>query len=384
MITQIERESRLAKLNEQMHQLGLRAALLIGDGSVALRDYGHYRYFVDNRVYYNRQILVAVADEHPTVCCGSPTHLMALRSRGFQDVKMVGDALIEGVIEILTQRGITSGQVGYCPQTMPAGWYRMLRAALPQLQLVDCGREIYQLRMEKTRQEQEIAQKCAAIADAGYAHCCQVIREGMTEGELVAELDYAMKKLGAEETFSLMTSGHFSADEKNELGWLHNAANSPRVLKRGDCVAMEITPRYEGYWSQMVRTICVGEPSADAEEMRAAVEGCIESVLPLLRPGVPVRAVAEAIEAYAKANGYRAMLPCGHICGVDLNEYRLDASLDVPMTEGMSVILHPTLLKEGMKTGLFWGQCYTVTPEGGKCLMASSRELITAQGGAEE
>lgn len=53
-----------------MKRLNLNSILVVGNGSVATNEYGFYRYFVDNRVYYHRQALVIVADETPTVCCG--------------------------------------------------------------------------------------------------------------------------------------------------------------------------------------------------------------------------------------------------------------------------------------------------------------------------
>ena len=72
MITCEERKNRLLKANNLMKRLNLNSILVVGNGSVATNEYGFYRYFVDNRVYYHRQALVIVADETPTVCCGMP------------------------------------------------------------------------------------------------------------------------------------------------------------------------------------------------------------------------------------------------------------------------------------------------------------------------
>lgn len=99
MITCEERKNRLLKANNLMKRLNLNSILVVGNGSVATNEYGFYRYFVDNRVYYHRQALVIVADETPTVCCGSLTHLKALNERGFWDVRMVGDRLAEGLVD---------------------------------------------------------------------------------------------------------------------------------------------------------------------------------------------------------------------------------------------------------------------------------------------
>lgn len=129
MITCEERKNRLLKANNLMKRLNLNSILVVGNGSVATNEYGFYRYFVDNRVYYHRQALVIVADETPTVCCGSLTHLKALNERGFWDVRMVGDRLAEGLVDILGSRGITNGRIGYCPETLPASWFDCIHSA---------------------------------------------------------------------------------------------------------------------------------------------------------------------------------------------------------------------------------------------------------------
>lgn len=132
MITCEERKNRLLKANNLMKRLNLNSILVVGNGSVATNEYGFYRYFVDNRVYYHRQALVIVADETPTVCCGSLTHLKALNERGFWDVRMVGDRLAEGLVDILGSRGITKGRIGYCPETLPASWFDCIHSAYPE------------------------------------------------------------------------------------------------------------------------------------------------------------------------------------------------------------------------------------------------------------
>lgn len=54
MITCEERKNRLLKANNLMKRLNLNSILVVGNGSVATNEYGFYRYFVDNRVYYHQ------------------------------------------------------------------------------------------------------------------------------------------------------------------------------------------------------------------------------------------------------------------------------------------------------------------------------------------
>lgn len=203
MITCEERKNRLLKANNLMKRLNLNSILVVGNGSVATNEYGFYRYFVDNRVYYHRQALVIVADETPTVCCGSLTHLKALNERGFWDVRMVGDRLAEGLVDILGSRGITNGRIGYCPETLPASWFDCIHSAYPELEWVDCTMDLYEIRKKRSSEECRLVEKCAELALSGYEALCAAVQNNVTESKLVSELDYAR---GFSKKFKMITS----------------------------------------------------------------------------------------------------------------------------------------------------------------------------------
>jgi len=259
---------------------------------------------------------------------------------------------------------------------LPYGYYLKLKNALPELELVDVVEEIFAIRATRSPEETALYRVCAKVADIGYKAVCDAARPGMAEHELSAELDYAMKKNGAEETFTLLSSGRFQF-ENNGLPMLHYSAAPSRILEQGDSVALEITPRVDGYWTQIVRTISIGEPSEDLKTMHKVVTGAIEEAAKLLRPGVKMSEVVACADEYVRKQGFIPTLPCGHICAVDLNEERVDLSSNVVLKEGMAVILHPTVLKEGLTSGIYWGETYLVTENGGECIMESSKELLS-------
>lgn len=373
MITCEERKNRLLKANNLMKRLNLNSILVVGNGSVATNEYGFYRYFVDNRVYYHRQALVMVADETPTVCCGSLTHLKALNERGFWDVRMVGDRLAEGLVDILGSRGITNGRIGYCPETLPASWFDCIHSAYPELEWVDCTMDLYEIRKKRSSEECRLVEKCAELALSGYEALCAAVQNNVTESKLVSELDYAMKKQGAEETFTILNCGFLN--DANGMGLLHSAANSQKAVKYGDCIAAAITPRYNGYWVQMLRTLCVGKENQTAVAMHEAVTGWISAAAKLLIPGNKVSTVAQKIEEEARAAGYTIGGIQGYICGVDLREQPISAENETKLTQDMTVILSPIILKDGNDCGFCWGDTYLVTVEGGRCLTEDGKSL---------
>ena len=375
MITHEEHRNRLLKANEIMKKMGLLSILIVGNGSVATSEYGFYRYFVDNRVYYHRQALVMAADKEPTVCCGSLTHLKTLNERGFRDVRMVGDRLAEGIVDILSDRNITKGRIGYCPETMPASWYDIIQEKYPELEWVDCTEELYEIRTERSAEESAIAEKCAVLALAGYEALCAAIQDGTTESKMVSELDYAMKRRGVEETFTILNCGRL--EDAGGMGLLHNAADSQVKIQKGDCIAVAITPRYEGYWVQMLRTVCVGRETPTAVTMQKASDEWMTNAAKLLQPGVKLGDIAKSMQADAMEENYTTGEIYGYICGVDLREQPITVDNEMLLTENMTVTLSPIVLKNGIDCGFCWGNTYIVTAEGGRCLTEDGNGLRT-------
>jgi len=250
-----------------------------------------------------------------------------------------------------------------------------LRAALPDVEFVDVSGELYPIRTVKSAEEVEVQRASARIAAAGYKAICDNVRPGMYESEVVALLERAMMRAGAEESFALITSGRFSIVD-NDLPALHNIAAFNRQIEHGDVVAVEITPRYCGYWSQIVRTVCVGELNKDADEIRGIVVGAIDAAKPLLRAGVRVCDVVSKMREFTEAAGYLFVMPCGHITGVDLAEEDLTEQNERQLEAGTLVVLHPTVITDKMDTSIFWGESYIITKDGFEAPMNVGSEMF--------
>jgi len=254
-----------------------------------------------------------------------------------------------------------------------------MRQELPGVDFIDVSDGLFSLRGVKSAEEAEARRICAGIADAGYNAACEAIRPGMYENEVVAVVDRAMQRLGSEESFALITSGKFCL-ESNSLPTLHNYAASNRRIESGDVVALEITPRYCGYWTQIVRTVCVGEKSEDADVLRQIVVGAVDEAKTVLRAGAPICDLVRKMREYVESAGYDFAMPCGHIAAIDLNEERLTEDNNRPLEPGMLVIIHPTVAISRGQTGIYWGESYLVTEDGFEPLMQSGSELRVCAG----
>ena len=380
MFSEQERQRRLDGARRLIRENDLAAIYLLGNSTVGTNAFGCFRYFVDSRVIFFLMSVVILPEGEPVAVVNNTMGKLNLVGRSFIREAVINLDQLGGVISILKSHGITSGKLGVLLEVMPTSWMLRLKKELPDLELVDVSELIFTLRAEKSPEEAEVQRIGGQAAEAGYQALCRELRPGMYENEAVAIIDRAMQRMGSEESFMLITSGKFSVKD-NQMPTLHNTASINRKIENGDCVSLEITPRYNGYWTQMARTVCVGTPNPEAEEFRGVIVGAIAAATAMMRPGVSVGDMVRAMREYVEQQGYIFAMPCGHIAAVDLNEERTFEGNPRLLSEGMLVILHPTVLKEGMNSGIYWGESYLVTANGCEPVMPNGQELcITAVG----
>ena len=368
-----ELRQRRAGLEEIMAARSLDAVVLTGNSAVGPIGYGCFRYFSDHRTYYHLQAVVSRPGKPMTICIGSVLHLEGVRNKDFQDIRINPD-ILGSVLAVLSEQSV--GRLGVNYEAMPYNWELAIREKYPQLELVDVTEDVFALRNVHTPYEVECIRKCALIADAGYAAVCATAKPGVRMSDVHTEMDYAMRAAGAEETFTLMSNGVFSYGD-NHMPCIQ-AFNWPddRVIQYGDNIGMEITPKYNGYWTQLVRTVCVGEMNPALEQAHKLQLEAIDYTIKLLKPGVTLGEVLKAMWQFTIDRGYVPKLPFGHIVGLDLDEGgrgSLESTLVIP--ENANVVLHPTMVQGDMDYAIFWGDSFLVSEEGGIRLNKCSTEL---------
>lgn len=375
MYSEQEKARRLKAAVELIRDKGLEAIYLIGNGTVGTNAFGNFRYFTGNRVFFNlSSALITKNGKLIGVSNSTMGKINLINSSFITDAIMDGDQL-GGIIKYLRENNLSKGRLGILSEIMPATWYMRLRKELPDMELIDVSEELFVIRTFKSDEEMETHRICGRIADAGYKAACEAAVPGVYEHEIVAASIAAMQKMGADTFFMLIASGKFSADD-NKLTTLHNVAGINRKIEAGDSVAMEITPYFNGNWTQLVRTISVGEYNADVDEFRKIMVKSIEEGTKLIKPGVPIKEVVSKIRDTVEKEGYKFAMPCGHICGADLNEERVTLDNERLLKKGMCVILHPTILNQKLSSSIYWGESYLVTETGCESLMSSSKELF--------
>ncbi len=156
--------------------------------------------------------------------------------------------------------------------------------------------DVEEIRRVKTPDEIEWIKKAADLADRGYEQFVRVCEPGMTEFELVAEVEAFVKANGAEDNFMLVASGGTEVTGMKPP--------TARKFQKGDCVTTELTPQINGYYAQICRTLVIGEPNPSQLEAYGIFSEAQKAAEDLLRPGVDISDVARVQNDVFRARGY--------------------------------------------------------------------------------
>lgn len=230
---------------------------------------------------------------------------------------------------------------------------------------------IEKIRMFKTPEEIEILKAAAKIADDTYEYICTFIKPGMTELEVSNELEFYMRKQGAtSSSFDIIVaSGIRSA--------LPHGVATDKVIETGDMVTMDFGALYQGYISDITRTVAVGEPSEKMKEVYDIVlkaqELGVEKIGPNMT-GIEADAIARD---YIKEKGYGEAFghSTGHGIGMEVHEAPgLSFRSETKLEPGMAVTIEPGIYLPGVG-GVRIEDDIMITESGNERLTHSSKEL---------
>lgn len=288
--------------------------------------------------------------------------------RARAEVRIVSGSYLSGLAEAAKQKGYRT--LGIQEDFLTAQEYLTLQEeqfSLIPTRSVFCG-----LRAAKNEHEVKAIRMAQAVTDQAFERLLPYIREGATEKQLRARLEFLLFDCGADGlAFETIVAG-------GPNGALPHAVPSNRPVKKGEFITFDFGARVGGYCSDMTRTVALGPVDARQKEIYEAVGKAHEAGAALLKPGNSAREADEAARnVLAEAGlGKYFVHSLGHGVGIEIHEQpRLSPKSDDVLVPGHVVTVEPGVYIEGF-CGVRTENMYVISLFGHENLTETDKKLI--------
>ena len=228
------------------------------------------------------------------------------------------------------------------------------------------------LRVSKDADEITKIERAIAIAETALHATVPQIRRGLSETALAGILEHHLRDAGSEAFpfASIVASGPRSA--------LPHARATDRQLQTGDFVLLDFGAVFEGYCSDITRTVVLGKATTLQHDVYDTVRQANTIASGAIRVGMQGMAADAVAREYIHARGYGAEFghSLGHGIGLEIHEApRLAKSIDAPLLAGTVVTIEPGIYRAE------WGGVrieddVLLTDNGPRILTSFARDLI--------
>jgi Xaa-Pro aminopeptidase len=267
------------------------------------------------------------------------------------------------------RRGVVAYSAGRMTVEQKEG---LQRAAGSKVRWVRESGEVEKLRAVKDAGELARMGEAAKLISEVFASILPSIEPGITELDLAAQMEYAMKRQGASgPSFeTIVASGPRSA-------WAHARPTSKR-LRKSELVVLDQGAILRDYCSDMTRTVFLGRATQKVRRLYRAVLEAQEAAKRAIRPGITAGAVDSAARGVLGAYGFARYFThsTGHGLGLEVHEMpRIGRDEKFVLGEGMVLTVEPGVYIEGLG-GIRIEDDVVVTADGCADLTTAPREFL--------
>jgi Xaa-Pro aminopeptidase len=203
---------------------------------------------------------------------------------------------------------------------------------------------VERLRMVKDEQEIERIRRSVALNSLVFEETLPLLRPDMTEREVAAELEYRMRRRGADQPAfeTVVASGPRSA--------MPHARASGRKLGKNGLLVLDHGAILAAYASDMTRTVCLGASSGRERALYQVVREAQQRAIEAVRAGVSCSSVDAAARKHIARRGYARQFPhsTGHGLGLEVHEApRIAASEKSILPAGAVITIEPGVYVPG-------------------------------------
>lgn len=281
-------------------------------------------------------------------------------------------AWVETFRQAVNYLQLNGKQIGVEPRALRLLEFNYLRAAAPAATFPDASGPLASLRVCKDAEEIARMRRAVEIAQNALEATLPLIKTGMTEKELAAELVMQLLRHGSqpEIPFSPIVSGGPNSANPH-------ASPTDRPLQPGDLLVIDWGAAYEGYISDLTRTFAVGEVEAEYRKIHEIVQQANAAGRAAGKPGAPCAAVDLAARAVIEQAGYGPYFThrTGHGIGMEGHEDPYMRADNQQLLEvGMAYTVEPGIYLPG-RNGVRIEDNMVVTATGSESLSTLPREI---------
>jgi Xaa-Pro aminopeptidase len=288
---------------------------------------------------------------------------------------LIAGAVGEVIAPVIKRHGLAAAHLGL--DELSYAQVLELGRALPQLRLGDGDALMQGVRAVKSTAELAVMEEASAIAEAVTSTAIATVEPGVREYDVVAEAMHTLYRLGGEMAH-LATPFVASGEHMSPP----NRFASDKVIREGDLVFIDIGAMWNGYFSDMGRTVICGEPLRRQQEVFTAVHASLRAATEAMRPGNTNDDVAAAVRSAGDMFGlgeHFLSLFIGHGVGIGANEppyigEALPGASTVPLEPGMTMAIEPLIWVPGVRggAGVRLEDTVVVAEGGGRALTRTS------------
>lgn len=233
-------------------------------------------------------------------------------------------------------------------------------------------RILNRMRIIKTSEEIEKMRRAQRLTEDAFSQTLLLIKEGVTERELALELEFRMRRAGADgAAFDLivLTGANTS---------MPHGVPSHTKVENGHFILFDIGATVDGYHSDMTRTVILGKPDAVQKRVYQTVQQAQQRTLDAIREGVTCHQVDEAARSYIDSAGFEGSFghSTGHGVGLAIHESpSVSPQNDFVLHSGMVITAEPGIYLPG-KCGVRIEDMVVVSGDGCINLAALPKNLI--------
>lgn len=222
---------------------------------------------------------------------------------------------------------------------------KTLEKDFPQIEFIPVNSLIESIVTVKNDKEIELTRKAAEITDKTFSKLLEIIKPGMTERDVAAEISYHQKKFGADgDSFDcIVAAGEHSA--------FPHARPTDRKIGNNELLKLDFGCTVQGMKSDLTRTIAIGNVNEECRKIYEIVKEAQLKALDKIKAGMSTKEIDSIARNYIKEKGYGDNFGhgLGHGLGYDIHESPfLNERTDYILEEGNLITVEPGIYIEGL------------------------------------